>query len=1266
MKRIFLSLIAFLGVGALMAQTILLDNNNPETIVCGNSYNFYDAGGPSAPYSSGTAQTYTKTFSPSSPGEKIRIDFSTFGVENYFQVYMSIYNGPNTGAPLIGTYSGSDSPGTVVSTASGGELTVYFTHDSYQNSAYFGWTAVITCTNPLTPPANDVPCGGTVLAVASTTPIYSTGSLIGATNSTNGASIFDPSCSNYNNGPDVWFKTVVPASGNVAIITNDSTIFDTGIEVYKAGTCAAVSYLNLLGCDNDGNSNSEFGTMSKMLFSGQTPGDSLYVRVWKNNGGMGLFKIAAYETAPSTEVLYPNGGDVLLQNDFVYIDFQTVFVDTVVIDFSDNNGASWTNIAPQWPTANGSYFWTTPSITSTQCLIRVSKFGNPSIFDVSDGVFTITGPMLQVTMPNGGEIFGIGQQNVEVNWNSYGFYGDVNVLVSTNNGGSWTTLASNIQNYGYAYVDMPSVASTQCLLKVEDANDPSFFDESDANFELTNSPPSITVVYPVGGEVFTVGQFINIAWVATGNVSSVDIFYTDGDGGGTVALNVPVSPSYYYWQIPVTAMTGPGWQIYIQPHNMQWFTSSSNYFEVQDTTESIYVNYPYGGENWYAGSYQMISWSASQVSSFKVEYSTTGNTGPWTTIANNVTGSSYYWLVPNTPSNDCYVKISSVANSAIFDISYNSFNILTPPGNSNTISATYTGMPVVCWGDNFYVDFVATGTYDTQSNTFVAQLSDASGSFANPIFIGYHWGPSLTGTITCTMPYNLPNGTGYKVRVVADNLPTLGTPISNSISIDNPNAEFAATATVKYLPDGDVTFSLVGSSAGIMVYNWNLGEGGTVTVASPTHSYTSHGFYTVSLTTINSYMCSTTVVKPFYLTVENLFDNDTIQTLTTNNILGLSFVNGAKGCFALSNGTCLITQDSGATFISVPVGMATPLTSAALVPGFWLVTSSGGNVSLSTNGGTTWNVINVGTSDSLFASAFLDNTNGYVVGNNGSIFKYNGSAWSQENSGTLNSLRGVAFSDVNVLAVGYNGTIIHSSGSGIWTPKISPFTSHYRGVTFNDAGVGLAVGDHGRIIKTTDGGFTWTPVLSGINVSFTGVAMNGDSAWAIGSTGLIYKSFDAGNTWVRNSVGTQQNLNAITFYGEEQRRRMGEDDGLRAAASNRGYVVGDGGVARLFGSPIDTTGGSSVNELMNFNVKFTVYPVPAKDEITVSGMLNEKVKLNITLKDMFGTTVKTISNETAEGEVIRKVSLNDIASGVYFIHIENGSEQSIHRIVVAN
>lgn len=63
------------------------------------------------------------------------------------------------------------------------------------------------------------------------------------------------------------------------------------------------------------------------------------------------------------------------------------------------------------------------------------------------------------------------------------------------------------------------------------------------------------------------------------------------------------------------------------------------------------------------------------------------------------------------------------------------------------------------------VPFTTTGIFNA-GNTFTAQLSDASGSFADPVAIGSLSG-TTSGSIDATIPGGTTTGTGYRIRVVS-------------------------------------------------------------------------------------------------------------------------------------------------------------------------------------------------------------------------------------------------------------------------------------------------------------------------------------------------------------------------------------------------------------------------------------------------------------------------------------------------------------------
>jgi hypothetical protein len=94
-------------------------------------------------------------------------------------------------------------------------------------------------------------------------------------------------------------------------------------------------------------------------------------------------------TPTNITVQSPNGGEVWVVGESEDITWTSQNVNDVLIEVSNDNGATWSTIIASTPNT-GTYSWTVAAPDSSdECLIRITNLENGYVYDVSDDVFTI-------------------------------------------------------------------------------------------------------------------------------------------------------------------------------------------------------------------------------------------------------------------------------------------------------------------------------------------------------------------------------------------------------------------------------------------------------------------------------------------------------------------------------------------------------------------------------------------------------------------------------------------------------------------------------------------------------------------------------------------------------------------------------------------------------------------------------------------------------------------------------------------------------------
>lgn len=102
------------------------------------------------------------------------------------------------------------------------------------------------------------------------------------------------------------------------------------------------------------------------------------------------------------------------------------------------------------------------------------------------------------------------------------------------------------------------------------------------------------------------------------------------------------------------------------------------------------------------------------------------------------------------------------------------------------------------------------------------------------------------------------------------------------------------------------------------------------------------------------------------------------------------------------------------------------------------------------------------------------------------------------------------------VAVGERGAVIRTTdGGGKWLNVNTPFNKTFRGIGGHSEGRIIAAGDSGIIILSEDYGESWRLVESGTNVRFFNLQMINDKlGWIVGEGATALKTTDGGLTWL--------------------------------------------------------------------------------------------------------------------------------------------------------
>ena len=195
-----------------------------------------------------------------------------------------------------------------------------------------------------------------------------------------------------------------------------------------------------------------------------------------------------------------------------------------------------------------------------------------------------------------------------------------------------------------------------------------------------------------------------------------------------------------------------------------------------------------------------------------------------------------------------------------------------------------------------------------------------------------------------------------------------------------------------------------------------------------------------------------------------------------------------------------------------------------------------------------------------------------VVGQTGLIMRKEGEGeWSNIDSGTDQRLLSVSANESGLaVAVGGFGTVLKSNDGGLtwaslsfdWEAILNDFLEpHVYDVNVSADGIITLVGEFDLVLRSADQGETWDTVNKGDTSLFAVDFRDEINGFAVGQKGKVIKTLDGGLTWSIMRVPTEENLLDVWSSGKQvlvtgiRTLLRSRDDGLNWEVITEGDVT---------------------------------------------------------------------------------------------------------------
>lgn len=275
----------------------------------------------------------------------------------------------------------------------------------------------------------------------------------------------------------------------------------------------------------------------------------------------------------------------------------------------------------------------------------------------------------------------------------------------------------------------------------------------------------------------------------------------------------------------------------------------------------------------------------------------------------------------------------------------------------------------------------------------------------------------------------------------------------------------------------------------------------------------------------------------------------------------VAFASVDEGWIAGEDAEVWKTADGGASWTDASFGVGGDIVMGRMMgDGRLALVNSFGGVFPSTTGGFTTAFF---TADQILDVDFDDPDNGAVLYTEGGVphvgTRHAGS-WTHVALPLVPTPMSLGRGDGELTVGGWHGELVHSADDGAhWVRCDERFefpdaeTSQFFDVCFNSSGVGIAVGTAGLVMRSPDGGLSWTRQTSATDQDLWACWItDGGIAMAVGPYSEPVRSTDGGVTWSTMTMSlplADRTLRDVSLWDDDNGLIVG------GATDNKSYVL---------------------------------------------------------------------------------------------------------------